>query len=186
MKNGKRYLTHGMELPNRDKIRTPREKETNKYLGILEADNIKWRWKKKWTSVLQENEKDTWNQTIQQETYPKNKYLGCSSRMLFGTILEVNQKRNGPENKKLMTKPKAQHPRDDFDRLHGTRKEGGTGLANIEDSADASIQRLEDYIKRFRGRCLCLCLSTKTISFIVGNLTGTTAPGQNRPGSNSD
>ena len=30
-----------MELPNQDKIRTLAENETNKYLGILEADTIK-------------------------------------------------------------------------------------------------------------------------------------------------
>ena len=30
-----------MELPNQDKIRTLEEKETYKYLGILEADTIK-------------------------------------------------------------------------------------------------------------------------------------------------
>ena len=34
-------LTDGMELPNQDKIRTLGEKETFKYLGILEADTIK-------------------------------------------------------------------------------------------------------------------------------------------------
>ena len=38
MKSGKRHLTDGMELPNQDKIRTIKEKETYKYLGILEAD----------------------------------------------------------------------------------------------------------------------------------------------------
>ena len=41
MKSGKRHLTDGMELPNQDKIRTLGEKETYKYLGILEDDNIK-------------------------------------------------------------------------------------------------------------------------------------------------
>ena len=41
MKSGKRYLTDGMQLPNQDKIRTLTENETNKYLGILEADTIK-------------------------------------------------------------------------------------------------------------------------------------------------
>ena len=41
MKSGKRHLTDGMELPNRDKIRTLAENETYKYLGILEADTIK-------------------------------------------------------------------------------------------------------------------------------------------------
>ena len=41
MKSGKRYLTDGIESPNQDEIRTLGEKETYKYLGILEADTIK-------------------------------------------------------------------------------------------------------------------------------------------------
>ena len=38
MKSDKRHLADRMELPNQDKIG---EKETYKYLGILEADTIK-------------------------------------------------------------------------------------------------------------------------------------------------
>ena len=49
-----------------------------------------------------------------------------------------------------MTVPKALHPRDDMDRLYVSRKEGGRGLASIEDSVDASI-RLEDYIEKHEG-----------------------------------
>ena len=41
---------------------------------------------------------------------------------------------------------KAQHPRDDVDSLYVSRKEGEGGLTSTEDSVDASIQRLEDYI----------------------------------------
>ena len=41
MKSSKWHMTDGMELPNQDKIRTLRENETYKYLGILEADTIK-------------------------------------------------------------------------------------------------------------------------------------------------
>ena len=41
MKSGKRHLTDGIELPNEDKIKSLAENETNKYLGILEADTIK-------------------------------------------------------------------------------------------------------------------------------------------------
>ena len=41
MKSGKRHLTGGMKLPNHDKIRTLGEKETYKYLGILEVDTVK-------------------------------------------------------------------------------------------------------------------------------------------------
>ena len=41
MKSGKCHLTDRMELQNQDKIRTFEEKETYKYLDILEADTIK-------------------------------------------------------------------------------------------------------------------------------------------------
>ena len=41
MKNGKRHMTDGMELPNHDKIIALGENEIYKYLGILEADTIK-------------------------------------------------------------------------------------------------------------------------------------------------
>ena len=51
--------------------------------------------------------------------------------------------------RKLMTMHKILHPRDEVDRLYVSRKEGGRGLACIEDSVDASIQRLEDYIEKY-------------------------------------
>ena len=54
-------------------------KETSKYLGILEADTIKQvemkeKIKKR---VYQENQKATWDETIWQESYQRDKYLGC-------------------------------------------------------------------------------------------------------------
>ena len=50
--------------------------------------------------------------------------------------------------RKLMTMHKALHPIDDVDRLYVSRKEGERGLASTEDTVDASIQRLEDYIEK--------------------------------------
>ena len=46
---------------------------------------------------------------------------------------------------------KTLHPKDDIDRLNVSRKEGGRGLASIEDGVDASIQRLEDFIEKHGG-----------------------------------
>ena len=43
------------------------------------------------------------------------------------------------------------HPIDNVDRLYVSRKEGGRGLANIEESIDASIQRLENYTEEHEG-----------------------------------
>ena len=40
-KSGKRQITEGIELPNQERIRMFREKETYKYSGILKADTIK-------------------------------------------------------------------------------------------------------------------------------------------------
>ena len=47
---------------------------------------------------------------------------------------------------------KALHPRDDVDRLYVSRKEGGRGVASIEESVEALIQRHEDYIQKRRRR----------------------------------
>ena len=46
---------------------------------------------------------------------------------------------------------KALHPRDGVDKLYVLRKGEGRGLASIEDSFDASIQKLEDYIEKHEG-----------------------------------
>ena len=37
----------------------------------------------------------------------------------------------------------------DVDRLYVPWKEGGRGLASIEDSVDTSLQRVEDYIEKY-------------------------------------
>ena len=50
-----------------------------------------------------------------------------------------------------MTLHKALHPRDDVDRLYASRKEGGRGLNNIEDSVDESILRLAENIEKHEG-----------------------------------
>ena len=42
----------------------------------------------------------------------------------------------------------ALHARDDVDRLYASRKEGGRGLASIEDNVVTSIQRLKDYLEK--------------------------------------
>ena len=46
---------------------------------------------------------------------------------------------------------KALHPRDNVDKLYVSREEGGRGLAGNEDSVDASIQWLEEYLEKYGG-----------------------------------
>ena len=47
-----------------------------------------------------------------------------------------------------MSMHKAFNLRDNVDRLYVSKREGGIGLVSIENSVDASIKRLEDYIER--------------------------------------
>ena len=73
------------------------------------------------------------------------------------------------KTRKLMTMNKALHSRDDVDRLYVPRKEGGRRLASIEDSVEASIQRLEDYIQK-HGRRLITATRNNT-EIIMTNRT---------------
>ena len=90
MKRGKRYLTDGMEVTNQDKIRTLDEKETLKYLGILEVYTIK-----------QEEMKEYFRRTrklLKTKLYSTNLIKGINTwavhpRKIFETILEVDQRR---------------------------------------------------------------------------------------------
>ena len=51
-----------------------------------------------------------------------------------------------------MTMYKALYTRDNFDRLYESRKEEGRGLVSSEYCIDASIQQLEDYIRKRGGK----------------------------------
>ena len=58
------------------------------------------------------------------------------------------------------------------DKLYGSIKEGGKGLASIEDSVDASIQRLEDYIEKHE-RGLITAIRNDTDNTIDDRMTTT-------------
>ena len=49
---------------------------------------------------------------------------------------------------------KTLHPRNDVDRLHVSRKEGGRGLTSIQNYVDATIKWFEDYINKHGGRLI--------------------------------
>ena len=82
----------GIELPNQERIRMIGEKETYKYLGILEVNSIKQMGmkEKRKKGVSQMNEKTSGNQTQQQESHHKDKLLSCPPCKILGTILEMD------------------------------------------------------------------------------------------------
>ena len=71
-----------------------------------------------------------------------------------------------------MTMHKALHPRDDVDSLYVSRKEGGRGLASIEDTVDAFMQRLEVYIEKHEGG-LITAIRNNTDNTIDNRMTKT-------------
>ena len=142
MKSGKRHMTDGMELTNHDKIRTLEEKETYKYLGILEADTIKQVQMKdtirkeylRRTRKLLETKLSSRNliKGMNNWAEPLIRYSGPFLQWTRDELKQMDQR-----TRKLMTMHKALHPRDDVDRLYVQRKEGGRGLASIDNSVDA-------------------------------------------------
>ena len=177
MKSGKRHLTDGIELPNQDKIRTLAENETYKYLGILEADTIKQvkmknKIQKEYlrrTRKLLETKVNSRNLTKGINTWavPLVRYSGPFLMWIRDELRQMDQR-----TKKLMNMHKALNPRDDVDRLYVSRKEGGRGLASIEDSVDTSIQRLEDYIEKHK-RGLITAIRNNTDNTIDNRMTTT-------------
>ena len=132
-------------------IRMLGENETYKYLGILEADTIKqgerkYKIRKEYlmrTRKLLGTKLTSRNliKGINTWSVPLVRYSGPFLKWTRDEHKQMDQR-----TRKLMTMHKALHPRDDVDRQYVSRKEGGRGLANIEESIDASKQRLEDYI----------------------------------------
>ena len=133
-----------MELPNQDKIKTLAENETYKYLGISEADTIKQvemkeKIQKEYlrrTRKLLKTKLNSRNliKGINSWAVPLVRYSGPFLKWTRDELKQMDQR-----TRKLLTMHKALHPRDDIDRQYVSRKEGGRGLASIEDSVDASI-----------------------------------------------
>ena len=73
---------------------------------------------------------------------PLVRYSGPFPKWARDELRQMDQRTRKP-----MTMHKALHPRDDDDRLHVPRKDGGRELASIEDTVDTSILRLENYIE---------------------------------------
>ena len=82
-------LVMKIELPNQYKIRTLAEKETYKYLGILEADPIK---QVEMKNKIQKEYLRRTRKLLETKLSSRNKYLGCIPRWILGTRSQVDQR----------------------------------------------------------------------------------------------
>ena len=144
LKNGKRQLTNGMELPNEEKIITLGEKETWGPLRLTPSN--KWKWTKKFKKNISGELENCSRQDYLAETLSKEKNtwalaFGYSEPFLKCTRHEFKQM--DQRTRKLMNMHKALHFRDDVEILNTKRR-----LASIKESVDALIQRFEDNIEK--------------------------------------
>ena len=150
---GKRQLTDGLELLNRDKIRKLAENET---LGFLEVDTIK---QVEMKDKIQKAYLRRTRKLLVTKLFSRNiierintwavLLVRYSGLFLKWTREALKQMDRG--TRKLMTMHKTLHPKDDVDRLYVPWKQGGRGLASMEDNVDSTIRRLEDYIEKHEG-----------------------------------
>ena len=152
MKRGKQVEVDGVKLPDEKKIRSLKEDEGYKYLGVLEADDlkrsemkerIKKEYKRRVRKVLETKLNghnlikaiNTWAVAVVRYSAP---FLGWNK-----DELQALDRRT----RKLMTMHKALHPKSNVERLYLPRKEGGRGLISIEDATRTAILGLQKYIQ---------------------------------------
>ena len=97
--------------------------------------------KKNQQKVLQTNDKTSRNQTLQEKSRQRDKHPGSYTCKILRTISKIDKGELRSENKKVDDDAK-----DDIDYI--LHKKGGRELVSIEDSVEALIRRLEDYIKK--------------------------------------
>ena len=148
-----------------------------KYLSILEADTIKQVEMK--DNIRKEYLRRTRKQLetklasrnlikgINTWAVPLVRYSGPFLKWTREELKQMDQR-----TRKLMTMHKALHTIADADRLYVSRKVEGRGLACIEDSVDASIQRLEDYTEKHE-RGLITTIRADTDNMINERMTTT-------------
>ena len=143
--------TEGINLPNNN-IRELNKEESYKYLGILQADDIKH---------VQVKKKAASEYTKRVRKVLKSKLNGGNSnrainswavpviRYTAGIVDWTQAELEGLDRKtrKLMTANHALHPQSDVDRLYLPRQIGGRELLQVKETVEEEKRTLNDYIK---------------------------------------
>ena len=152
MKSGKMVNTPGCKLPNESTIKGLNLDDNYKYLGILEADDIKH-------EEMKNNIKKEYFNRIRRILKSKlnagnivtamNTWAISLIRYGAGIVKWNKEELQTMDRKtrKMMTIHGALHPKADVDRLYIPRKDGGRGLISIEDCVNDEELSLAEYIE---------------------------------------
>ena len=153
VRNEKR-VSEKIELPNQEKIRTLGEKQTYKYLGILEADTIKQ------VETKEKNLKEYLRRKLLEKKLYSRKFIkeintwAVPPVRYLGPFLKWTRedlKQMYLSKRKLLTVCKTLHPTDDVHRLYVSRKkeEGDSSALKT-----ALRHRYNDYTEKRRRRLI--------------------------------
>ena len=162
LKRGKITKFDGISLPDGRVMKALIERAGYKYLGILQADQIRYthmkekvktKYLRKVRKVLETNlnggniikGKNTWAVSL----------LRYSAAFIDWNCTELTQLDR--RNKKLMTMHNALHPKSNIDRLYISRKEGGRGLQGIEEAVKFRMRELCKGVQRAFAYCCEIC-----------------------------
>ena len=148
---GKVTETQGMNLPNNN-IKGLNLYKTYKYLGILQADDIKHKQvKKKTLSEYNRRVRKILKSKLNGGNIIKaiNSWAMPVVRYTAGIIdwTQVELEDFDRKTRKLISAHHALHPQSDVNRLYLPRQAGGRGLLQIRQTAEEEKRALNDYIK---------------------------------------
>ena len=169
MKRGKIIKSEGIELPNDEKIRSLKEDDSYRYLGILQSNEIQRKdmkekvgkeYKRRVRKIL-ETKLNGGNiiKAINIWAIPMLRY---SASFLDWTISELQEMDR--RTRKLMTMHNALHPRSNVDRLYIPRSEGGRGLLSVEDTVTLAKLGLQGYVKMSDERFISAARGTDEVT----------------------
>lgn len=149
---GKIKASSNINLDDFNTIRSLEHLEAYKYLGVEEHDGVQH---KKMKTKLKSEYYRRIRQIMKTELNARNKITAISSLAVpviqysFGIIkwTKAEIRKIDCQTRKLLTMYGALHPRSDINRLYVSRKEGGRGMQNIEDSYSIAIEGLNQYLK---------------------------------------
>jgi hypothetical protein len=152
IQRGEIKQAQGIELPNKQTIRSLNLEESYKYLGILQADNIKHMQVKRKTTTeylkrVRKVLKSKLNggntiRAINSWAVPVIRYTAGIVDWTQNELDDLDRK-----TRKAMTINRALHPQSDVDRLYLPRKEGGRGLLQVKQTVEEEKRALNDYIQ---------------------------------------
>ena len=153
MKRGKYDKSPGIVLPDGAKIEEVDMDKGYKYLGILEAEEIR---EKSMKSNIQKEYFRRVRKILKSKLNGTNCIKAINSRAVSlvrysaGILKWTKEDVQNMDRKtrKLLTIYRAFHPKGDVDRLYFERKKGGRGLIGVEDCVNIEVESLRQYVQQ--------------------------------------